>query len=175
MNFKEHIKSNLTKDQNISLIVEYFTTYGFELRSQNESRLIFGSGSILRNMLTFNPLNWKSETIIQLSDSEVILNSEINTMFQTVTKQEEAVWNTFIKSFRKTIENGKMELDANQESIEVNKSSSYGYLGYAVLGGFIFGIPSGFIAHFTGLDFIVSIGAACGAMCFVLWKRNREY
>lgn len=168
------MESKLPKEKIRALIIEYYQLHGFKLASQDDSQLVFKQGSTLRNMATFNPLKWKSETIIQFVRSDVTISSEISTSFQVVTAQEESVWQSFIASLQELILTGDLDPNANKESIEANKSSTKGYLGYAVLGSLLLGIPSGFAAHLTDMDSLVYIGASCGAMSFLFWKINME-
>jgi hypothetical protein len=48
------------------------------------------------------------------------------------------------------------------------------YVGWALLGGLLGGVPTGFIAYWTGVDSIVSIGAVGGAIVLLTQKINDE-
>lgn len=47
-------------------------------------------------------------------------------------------------------------------------------MGWALLGALIGGIPAGLIAYWTGINSIISIGAASGAIGLLTKKINDE-
>lgn len=174
MNFNNQVKSELSNTELIDLVITFFDTHNFKLHTQEQSKLTFKKGSLLKNMATFNPLNWKSDISIKINNSVVDYNWQIDSTFQAVTKQEVTVWESFVRSFSQTIKSGKLSNKETIEALESNKKSIGGYILYAILGGIIIGIPSGIIAHLTGIDSIVSIGAASGAMASLYWKIEKE-
>lgn len=99
---------------------------------------------------------------------------QIDSTFQTVTKQEETVWESFIANFNEKIKSGKLSTKETIEAIESNKKSIKGYIMFAILGGIIIGIPSGIIAYLTGDDSIMSIGVTSGSIGFLFWKIEKE-
>ena len=174
MNFNKQVKSELSETELIALIIAFLEIHKFKLHNQENSKLIFKRGSLLKNMVTFNPLNWKSNVSIIINSSVVNYDWQIDSTFQAVTKQEETVWESFIRSFNKTIKSGKLSNKDTIEALKSNRKSIAGYLLYAILGGIIIGIPSGVIAYLTDIDSIASIGAASGAIAFLYWKIEKE-
>ena len=63
MNFKNQVKSELSNTELINLIITFFDIYNFKLHTRDQSTLIFKRGSLLKNMVTFNPLNWRSNIL----------------------------------------------------------------------------------------------------------------
>ena len=129
---------------------------------------------MLRNMVTFNPLKWKSSIRIEFDKETVIANFDINTIHQAVTLKEEKLWGKFISNYQRTIETGKSFISENQSELKDTKKTTWKYIRYAILGAIIVGIPSGIIAHLTGIESIVTIGAVSGALIFMMNKINKE-
>ena len=152
----------------------YFSRHGFKMTKTDSNSLQFEVGSRLRNMITFNPLKWKSRSHISFHKHNVIAVFDIDTSFELVTSKEELLWKEFISNYQKTIELARSFESENLNYLTDAKKSSWKYIGYALLGALIFGIPFGFIAHVTKVDSIVGVGAAVGALIFVKFKINQE-
>lgn len=174
MNIKNRVKSQLPDNVLKELIIRYFEEHNFKLDTNEQFKLTFKRGSLAKNMITFNPLNWKSILTVKVNNSEVDYNWKVDSTFQVVTKQEEKVWESFVSNFHTTIESGVLSNQDTQEALLTNKKSIKGYLLHAVMGAILFGIPSGLLAHYTGMAIIVSIGAASGALGFLYWKIEKE-
>ena len=101
-------------------------------------------------------------------------NFDINTIHQAVTLEEEKLWEKFISNYQKNIETGKSLISENKSALEATKKSSWEYIGYAVLGAIILGIPSGIIADLTGIESLVAIGAVSGALIFLMYRINKQ-
>ena len=65
-------------------------------------------------------------------------------------------------------------LAENSKTLKTTKRKNLKYLGWAVLGGLIGGLPSGLIAYWTGINTIASIGATSGAIALLTKKINDE-
>lgn len=168
--FKSNKSVNILKGETQN----YFQKQGFKLVKSDENSLQFKRGSVLNNMVTFNPLKWKSSINIKFEENIVKANFDINTIHQAVTLKEERLWQKFISNYQKTIETGKSLISENQLELKATKKSSWKYIGYAILGAIVFGIPSGIIAYLTGIESIVSIGAVSGALMFMMNKIEKE-
>lgn len=48
------------------------------------------------------------------------------------------------------------------------------YMGWAILGAVVAGVPAGFIAYWTGIDSIASTGAVVGALGLMFYKINQD-
>ena len=128
----------------------------------------------MKNMMTFNPLKWKSSIKIKFEEDIVNANFDINTIHQTVTLKEERLWKKFISNYQKTIETGKSLISENQAELRATKKSFWRYIGYAILGAIVFGIPSGIIAYLTGIESVLSIGVVGGGLMFMMNKINKD-
>lgn len=168
--FKSNKPINILKEETLN----YFQKQGFKLANSDKNLLQFERGSVMKNMVTFNPLKWKSSIKIKFEEDIVNANFDINTLYQVVTLKEERLWEKFISNYQKTIETGKSLISENQAEHRATKKSSWKYIRYAVLGAIVFGIPSGIIAYLTGIESIVTIGTASGALMFMMNKINKE-
>lgn len=168
--FKSNKSVNLLKEETLN----YFQKQGFKLAKSAENSLQFERGSAMKNMVTFNPLKWKSSIKIKFEEDTVKANFDINTIHQAVTLKEERLWGKFISNYQIRIETGKSLISENQAELKATKKSSWKHIGYAILGAIVFGIPSGIIAYLTGIESIITIGAVSGALMFMMNKINKE-
>ncbi len=153
--------------------LEYFTKSGFKqiVSNSTEKKIRFERGSIASNMWTFNPLKWKSEIEIDINGKEFKAIFNINAAGQMPTTKDEELWETFIANYQKYVCESNFDfLLENSENLKSTKSKNLKYVGWAVIGGLIGGTPSIFIAQLTGIDSIISIGAALGAVVFLMIK-----
>ena len=159
------------------MTIEYFKKSGFKHIDSNltDKKITFERGSIASNMWTFNPLNWKSEIDIEINGQEVKANFNINTVGQIPTNKDELLWGTFIDNYQKYLRDANFDfLTENSKTLKTTKSKNLKYLGWAALGVLIGGIPAGLITCGTGINTIVSIGAAGGAIALMTKKINDE-
>ena len=98
-----NFKFDYSKEVALQKVKEYFLSQGFKLHSNNEDQLVFKRGSILLNMVTFNPLQWNSTITIEIADSVINSEFDINTDFQAVTLKEEQLWESFVSNFKESI------------------------------------------------------------------------
>ena len=153
--------------------LEYFTKSGFKHIVSNsiDKTIRFERGSIASNMWTLNPLKWKSEIQIQINGKEVKAIFNINASGQIPTTKELQLWENFISNYQKYVCASNFDfLKENSKNLKLTKNNNLKYIGWAVLGGLIGGIPSILIAKLTGIDSIASIGAALGAVVFLMIK-----
>jgi len=45
---------------------------------------------------------------------------------------------------------------------------------WALIGAIVCGVPLGFLAYFTGMDMLAGMGAAGGAMLFMMHQINKD-
>ena len=157
--------------------LEFFTKSGFkEIVSNSSGKTIrFERGSIASNMWTFNPLKWKSKIDVQINGKEVMANFNINASGQIPTTKELQLWETFISNYKKYVCDSNFDyLNENAENLKSTKSKNLQYVGWAVFGGFVGGITAVLIAHLTEINSIISIGAALGAIVFLMIKIDRD-
>ena len=157
--------------------LEYFTNSGFKhiVSISNDKTIRFERGSIASNMWTLNPLKWKSEIDIEKSENQVKATFNINANGQIPTTKDEELWETFIANYQKYVCDSNFDyLNENSENLKLTKSKNLKYIGWAVIGGLIGGVPAVLIAQLTGINSIVSIGAALGAVVFLIIKINAD-
>ena len=169
-----NLKFNCSKEVAFQKAKEYFQSQGFKLQSNYKEQLVFKRGSILLNMVTFNPLQWKSTITIEISDSEIKSEFEINTDFQAVTLKEEQLWESFIVNFKESIKGNLDYSSINRKLIKDTKYNSLKYVKPALIGGLAADIPGGIIAYFTGAGSVVAIATAGGAMSYVMHQIEQE-
>ncbi|WP_018343270.1 hypothetical protein [Cytophaga aurantiaca] len=155
---------------NKDLTKNYFISQGFILKDESEDELNFVRGNYLLNMVTFDPLKWKSNIVITFSDNLIRAVFSISTFGQTVSKKEEALWNIFISNLEQSILEKKDLSSANEILLSETQKSSFKLVGLTILITAIVGIPSGIIAHYTGNDRIFFIGISLGASSFFILK-----
>lgn len=154
--------------------IDYFSKSNFQLTSAlTDKRIRFRRGSLLTNMVTFNPLKWKSEIEIDIQEQEVSVQLRINTFGQLPTPKEEALWDEFMKHYEAYLADSRLadHLSSNAASLKAVKKSNYRKLRWVLLGALFAGIPAGFLAVWTGIKIIAPLGAAVGGMYF-LNKKN---
>jgi hypothetical protein len=152
----------------------YFLMAGFKKSVETENKISFTKGNMLLNMVTFNPLNWKSLVTVSLLGNKVVADFDINTVGQMVTAREEKLWDTFVENFKVSLTQKADVTKENKEQLAKTKKDSLKYILWAVLGAIVLGVPFGFLAHFTGVDILAPAGGALGAVLFMMWKVNRD-
>ncbi len=163
-----------TSDKSLEILQsatkQYFTAQGFKLSEENSNHLQFKRGSISQNMLTFNPLKWKSCIDIKFDNQKIHADFDINSTFQSVTKKDEQLWETFVTNYQKSIETDQNLIEENRQTLQNTQKSNRKYLVAALIGALVFGIPGGFIAYWSGIDIIAGLSPALGAMIFMMTK-----
>ncbi|WP_020538824.1 hypothetical protein [Lewinella cohaerens] len=154
--------------------LNYFQNQGFKLSEDSTNFMHFKRGSVIRNMVTFNPLKWKSIIKIEFKSKLVITEVYVNTIFQAVTLKEEELWKNFILNYQKTMKTGESYIFDNKEELKKTKRSSWKYIWYAFIGAIIFGIPSGIVAYITGVESILRVGAISGSLIFMMNRISKE-
>ena len=99
---EKHIEFNtdLSDKESQDITKNYFSQLGFHLQDQNSSRLTFKSGNLFNNLVTFNPLKWKSNIEIKKENNKIIGHFKVSTFGQLMTPQEEELWNSLIQNFQ---------------------------------------------------------------------------
>jgi hypothetical protein len=173
-NLRRNIKFIIENKNNcFERTIEFFAQSGFRLVKKSEQNLLFTRGSFALNMVTFNPLKWKSAINININDQELNAVFDINATGQIITLKEENLWDSFIDSFRLYMIEGIDFKKENARAIKATKKDSLKYVGWALIGAIIGGIPGGILAYLTGNSTIVSVGAVAGAMA-LLTKKIKE-
>jgi hypothetical protein len=171
---KKKIKFTISDNYDLTeRTIEYYKVSGFKRYDTDDENLKFGRGSVASNVWTFNPLKWKSEIEIKIAGQEISADFNINATGQIPTRMEEELWDSFIDNYKNYLTDNKFNFKAeNARNLRSTKNNSLKYVGWALLGGLIGAVPSGVIAYLTGINLIVSIGAAGGAIGLLTKKIN---
>jgi hypothetical protein len=158
----------------LELTKHFFVNQEFKIAGQTGSAITFTKGSVLRNMTSFNPLNWKSKVEVSALDNILTADFEIDTIGQIVTPKEEALWNTFIEKYKVSIlEKTDVRQEISQE-LRRTQQSTWKYVGWAFVGGVMGAIPFTILAMVTGLNVLAPIGTAGGAILFMMNRINKD-
>ena len=152
----------------------YFVKMGFKKVKGPHNSLTYIKGSRLMNMVTFNPLNWRTVVTVTVNDNVVNADFDINTLGQMVTPKEEGLWDTFVNNYKMSLDNNVDVTSENLRQLKETKSDSWNYVKWAILGAIAFGVLFGFLAYLIDWDMLAPMGAAIGAVVFVVVKKNRE-
>ena len=152
----------------------FFINQGFKPTAQTESSISFAKGSKLQNVSSFNPLNWKSTIDITIVNNILVADFNIDTTGPIVTPKEEALWNSFIEKYKVSVmENVDVSHDIKAE-LKQTQQNTWKYVGWAFVGGVVGIIPCALLARLTGFDFIAPMGAAGGAILFMMNRINKD-
>ncbi|MEH0157564.1 hypothetical protein V6R21_25925 [Limibacter armeniacum] len=143
---------------------------GFKLKSELENELVFERGSTLLNMVTFNPLKWKSLISISIQDNMISANFDVSTIGQSLTAKEEKLWDTFVENYQQAMQLGVGKIADNRKELRKTKLKSFHYILWAIIGAVLFGIPTGIIGALFEIDSLVGVGTSVGAMSFLMYK-----
>lgn len=149
----EHTLSFQIKD--ISSFIEmtkgYFLNNNFKVISESNNSRSFAKGSTWKNMITMNPLNWKSKISIKLENFIVTAIFDIDPIHQIVTNKEIELWDSFIKNYTISIIEKKDMTSENLVKLKETKKSAYNFLMWIVILGILSIIPICIFADKTGL------------------------
>ena len=162
------------KEDLIEATVHYFVSQGFRLTRSTEKILTFERGSLLLNMVTMNPLKWKSIINIEISEEEVKAVFDIDTTSQLASVKEEELWDNFIFNYRGAILEDFNYAEANSKLLKGTLSGTRKFIGVAVVGAVAAWIPAAVIAHYTGIGSIGGIGATAGALGYLSYMIEKE-
>ena len=164
------------KDKTINkdLAKKYFISQEFILKSELEDTINFARGSYLLNMVTFDPLKWRSTITLTFEEDSINAIFNISTFGQTVSKKEEVLWDFFILNLEQSILEKKNFSLINEVSLNETKKHSFRLMGWTILGVVLFGVPSGILANYMQEDFIFFIGIAIGGGFFFNYFQNKK-
>ncbi|HVG42657.1 MAG TPA: hypothetical protein VM888_13690 [Chitinophagaceae bacterium] len=123
-------------------VIDYFIQFEFKLVEHNGNCLKFSHGSTLFDTWKTNPLKWGSEISVFITDNKIDADFCVDSDAQMNTKEEEAVWETFIENFQ-TYMTKETDINSKIEStITENKKSRKSYVTWVVLGALTGGLLS---------------------------------
>lgn len=158
-----------------TLCHEYFGEYGFKVIKDTSDHLVYKRGSILTNFFTFNPLRWKTQVNIAITDNFLNCDFLISTIGQVPTNSEERAWEIFIDNFRRfIIDPGFNFRVENQFQLREAKKGNWTYLKEALLVGVLVAIPMAIIGNILGVDDLAPVGAAIGAGAAIMRRIHKE-
>jgi len=115
-------------------------------------------------------MKWKSCIDVKFDNQKIVADFDINSIFQSVTKNDEQLWEAFVNNYQKSIETDQNLIEENQRELKQTRKSNRKYLIAALIGAIVFGIPGGFIAYWSGIDIIAPTSAVSGAIIFMTTK-----
>jgi len=161
----------INNNQLTQKIISYFTQFDFKLIEHKDGFIKLAHSSTLLDAWKSNPLKWGSEVSVSIFDSVVSADFYIDTDAQMNTKEEKAVWQTFIEDFQNYLTNGIAHYSKINSAITDNRKSRLGYLSWAVLGTLFGGLLSLFYSRLMGGNstlglFLIPVLASI----FLAWK-----
>lgn len=174
INHKLEFESDKSIEELKKETLNYFQIQGFNLTDSSSKFLKFERGSKMKNMVTRNPLKWKSIIEINFEETKILTNFDIDTIHQVVSLKEEKLWEQFIRNYQRTIETGASFIEENEQGIKETKRSQWKYFGYAIMGAVGLGVPGGFLTYLTGIESFVKFGAMMGAIGYVTYRVDKE-
>lgn len=157
--------------------ITYFEKMGFKIAEHKveTGQWRFEKGSHWGNAFTFNPLKWKSAVEVELQAEQLTARFFMNTIHQFPTEHDEQLWDVFVANFEKHLHQPAFDFKtANAQALKTAKRKNRKYLGWALLGGLLLGIPTGFVAHLLNMPIIASMGAAAGGLALMSKKIKED-
>ncbi len=121
-------------------VTNYFLAQKFVLSKNKNNMLEFKRGNKLLNMVTFNPLQWKSVSKINFNGDEIVANFSIDTSFQQVMSKEKALWETYIGNLQTAIVTGDSVIDDNHKKRKETMYASWKFIGKNIFIGIAVGL-----------------------------------
>lgn len=138
-------------------IIDYFQQFDFSLISNHNGTLKFRQSSTLLDGWKANPLKWGSEISVFISNKTILADFSVDTDAQMNTKEEKAVWNTFIENFQNYLTTGTTNSSKLNSTIAESKRSRISYIVWAVLGALFGGLLSFVYNRLTDSNTTLSI------------------
>lgn len=173
LEFEFEIKTYNSFDFNLELTSEYFNDAGFE-KSFHSSEVNFTQGSKLKNAFLFNPLKWKSNVRIILSEESIFLNCKVDTANQLVSQTEIDCWDRFLNNYKNSLLQQKNLFHLNKEFVKNSKKSTTKYNLYGVFITIVLLTIFGFIADYFNLsmDYVFIPTGVVASLVIVLMQRK---
>lgn len=152
----------------------YFQEHGFVLSKETNNSLQFERGSLWKNMVTFNPLEWKSLILIHITNNRVQADFVIDSTFQLVTAPEVQVWENFVTNYQQTLTTSLSLIAENQEQLTATQQSYQQYILPSIGGGLSFGILGVLVWHVTGYVSSLLVAPLTGMLFFIYLKIGQE-
>ena len=172
---KKHVTFRIEDISSFGILTDnYFLAMGFTKERGTQNSLVYAKGSGLMNLVTFNPLNWKTVVTVTVNGDVINADFDITTFGQMVTPKEEGLWDIFINNFKMSLVNNVDLTAENHRQLKVTDRDSWNFIKWAILGAVVFGVPFGFLAYLSEWDMLAPLGAAIGAIVFVTVKKNME-
>jgi hypothetical protein len=135
-------KTNYDVAETRRIVLDYFDDQGFIVTYQDTNMLVFNKGNRWHNMMTYNPLEWKSTIKVIFKDKTCDLHAVISTFGQIVTPNEEALWDTFFENLRlSTADNSNDYAEINEAMAHKTMADGQIYASLFVLVLFLVGAP----------------------------------
>ena len=153
---------------------EYFTRSGFHKIRSTDCLAQFAGGSTLQNLVTFNPLKWKSKIRIELKESALIVHISLNTFGQVINERELMTWKEFIDNFENFINNSQFNYEeSNNTFVTETKSKNFEIAKWLCIGMIIGAVPGGIVLKITDNIQIGFMAMAFAAIAFYFFKSKK--
>ena len=126
----------------------YFTHFHFQLIKEDTDSMIFKRKASLFDDWKTNPLTRGSTITITTPKNLMTVGFIIDTDAQMNTKEEKAVWSTFINSFNHYLQNNIFNESGINEAIAKNKQSHLKYLRWKLFGTLLGGAITLLLIYF---------------------------
>lgn len=149
----------------------YFNHFHFQLISEDIDSMTFKRKASIFDGWKTNPLTWGSTITISTSKNLLTVGFDIDTDAQMNTKEEKAVWRTFINSFNQYLQNNVLNESEINEAIAINKQSRLTYLSWMIVGALLGGAITLLMNVFNlGFPLLSYIFIPLMATLFLRWK-----
>lgn len=115
----------------------YFNHFHFHLIKEDIDSMTFKRKASIFDGWKTNPLTCGSTITISTPKNLMTVGFVIDTDAQMNTKEEKAVWNTFINSFNQYLQNNILNESDINEAIAKNKQSRFTYLSWILSGALL--------------------------------------
>lgn len=112
----------------------FFYHFHFQLIKEDFDSMTFKHKASIFDDWKTNPLTRGSTITITIPKNLMTVGFIIDTDAQMNTKEEKAVWSTFINSFNQYLQNNILNESDINEAIAKNKQSSFKYLSWMIVG-----------------------------------------
>lgn len=151
----------------------YFNHFQFQLLKEDIDTMTFKRKASIFEGWKTNPLTWGSTITISTPKNVMTVGFVIDTDAQMNTKEEKAVWRTFINSFNQYLQNNILNESEINEAIAKNKQSRIKYLSWMIVGALLGGAITLLMNVFNlGFPLLSYIFIPLMATLFLRWKKS---
>lgn len=149
---KKLVGFNLKRNKKllVSDIIKFYEVRGYSLIDANASGMVFHRGSIGGNLLSLNPIKWKTVVEIEIVkkarlDYNIYASYQFSSFLFFVSQEENNFFNEEIEAFSKAIEDFEVNVDQLEILASQTSKSNFKY----ILTSFPLGIIAALIIIFS--------------------------